>query len=227
MSHAALYDRHPWVPYVVPFAIFMALLAGSPLLGWSPRAEAVTRLVVMGVVIGVLARPALTIQLTRPVGSVVVGLLVFVAWVGPDLLWPGYRSHALFQNPILGAAESSVPLEARDDLLVLAIRVVRAALIVPLVEELFWRGWLPRWIDRMDAFQAVPLGQFTRLSFGATAVLFAVEHGPYWDVALVAGLAYNEWMRRTRSLGDLILCHGVTNGCLAAYVLLAGRWEYW
>jgi membrane protease YdiL (CAAX protease family) len=48
-----------------------------------------------------------------------------------------------------------------------------------------------------------------------------------WDVGLMAGLAYNWWMRRTRSLGDLMLTHAVTNACLSAYVLIEGRWEYW
>ena len=60
-----------------------------------------------------------------------------------------------------------------------------------------------------------------------TALLFASEHGAMWDVGLAAGLLYNFWMRRTRSLGDLILAHAVTNACLSAYVLSRGRWEYW
>jgi membrane protease YdiL (CAAX protease family) len=58
-------------------------------------------------------------------------------------------------------------------------------------------------------------------------VLFASEHGAYWDVGLAAGVAYNWWMVRTRSLGDLILAHAVTNLCLSVYVIAAGKWEYW
>jgi hypothetical protein len=46
-------------------------------------------------------------------------------------------------------------------------------------------------------------------------------------VGLAAGILYNWWMVRTKSLGDLILAHGVTNAVLSAYVVLAGRWEYW
>ena len=37
----------------------------------------------------------------------------------------------------------------------------------------------------------------------------------------------NRWMVRTKSLGDLILAHAVTNACVSGYVVLAGRWEYW
>jgi CAAX prenyl protease-like protein len=60
-----------------------------------------------------------------------------------------------------------------------------------------------------------------------TAVLFASEHGPYWDVGLLTGFLYNWWMIRTRSLGDCIVAHAVTNACLCVYVVSSGSWEYW
>jgi CAAX prenyl protease-like protein len=94
------------------------------------------------------------------------------------------------------------------------------------VEELFWRGWLMRWLIAAD-FRSVPLGAYTAQAFWVVAVLFASEHGAYWDVGLLAGIAYNWWMLRTRSLGDLILAHAVTNACLSAYVIVARKWEYW
>ena len=63
--------------------------------------------------------------------------------------------------------------------------------------------------------------------FWMTAVLFASEHGPYWDVGLAAGIIYNWWMVRTKSLGDCILAHAVTNGALCIYVVATRHWEYW
>jgi CAAX prenyl protease-like protein len=109
---------------------------------------------------------------------------------------------------------------------VLFFRTLRAVIIVPIVEELFWRGWMMRWLVSSD-FHKVTLGAFTHSSFWITAFLFASEHGPYWEVGLIAGIAYNWWMIRTRSLGDLIYAHGVTNACLCAFILLTNRWEYW
>jgi len=76
-------------------------------------------------------------------------------------------------------------------------------------------------------FWNVPLGAYTRKAFWITALLFASEHGSYWDVGLVAGVIYNAWMVRTRSLADCILAHSVTNCALAAYVLATGQWAYW
>jgi len=97
---------------------------------------------------------------------------------------------------------------------------------VPVLEELFWRGWLMRWLVSTD-FSKVPLGAFTSQSFWIVAVLFASEHGSYWDVGLAAGVLYNWWMVRTRSLGDCMVAHAVTNACLAWYVLVHDHWQYW
>ncbi|MCP5120381.1 MAG: CPBP family intramembrane metalloprotease, partial [bacterium] len=44
---------------------------------------------------------------------------------------------------------------------------------------------------------------------------------------LVAGLIYNGWIDKTKRLGDCIVAHAVTNGVLSAYVIVAGKWEYW
>jgi CAAX protease family protein len=94
------------------------------------------------------------------------------------------------------------------------------------IEELFWRGWLPRWLQNSQ-FARVPLGQYTSFAFWATAILFAAEHGPFWEVGLVCGIIYNWWMRRTRSLGDLMLVHAVTNLALSVYIILTERWMFW
>jgi hypothetical protein len=98
--------------------------------------------------------------------------------------------------------------------------------LVPILEELFWRGWLMRMLIGPD-FQKVPLGAYAPSAFWLTAVLFASEHGAYWDVGLAAGIVYNWWIIRCKNLADCMLAHAVTNALLAAYVLMAGQWQYW
>jgi len=154
-----------------------------------------------------------------------VGIFVFVIWVAPDLLFH-YRHHWLFENSVTGHAASSVPAALRGNVLFVAVRVLSSVTLVPVLEELFWRGWLMRWwIDRN--FLAVRLGTYQAAAFWLVAVLFASEHGPYWDVGLIAGIVYNLWLIRTGNLADCMLAHAVTNGTLAAYVLVAGQWQYW
>jgi CAAX prenyl protease-like protein len=214
------------VPYVLPFVVFLVLLGLAPYLSFLGAWEYVLRTVVLTAVLVVFSRPVLDFRMAAPMQSIAFGVAVFIVWIAPDLLFPGYRASWLFQNPITGTLHSSIDASLRDQPLVLAIRCLRAVVLVPIIEELFWRGWLLRWLINAD-FHEVPLGTYSRRAMWITALLFASEHGPYWDVGLAAGLMYNWWMVRTKRLGDCILSHAVTNACLSGYVLVSGKWEYW
>jgi hypothetical protein len=158
------------------------------------------------------------------VGSILLGVAVFCIWIGPDFLIHGYRNSIIFS--VFGQPHSSIPPAAQRSAWVLAWRAARATIVVPIAEELFWRAFLMRWLINNN-FLSVRLGTYAPLAFFATALLFASEHGPYWDVGLATGLIYNIWMVRTRSVADCILMHGVTNGVLSWYVLATGNWQYW
>lgn len=221
--------RWPSLPYVGPFVAFLVLLELYRVLPLPEVPLQAGFVVIMAVAVAVLARPALAssdLRIRNWVGTVVLGVLVFVIWIAPDTLFPGYRHHAIFENPLTGVVRAGLPVEFRNQPAVLWLRAIRAAIIVPVVEELFWRGWLMRWLLAAD-FRSVPMGASTMRVFWIVALLFAAEHGSYWDVGLAAGVLYNWWMTRTKSLGDLILAHAVTNACLSLYVVAAGKWEYW
>jgi CAAX prenyl protease-like protein len=215
--------QYPAVPYVAGFAVFMTLLGlgrAAPALS-SPA----IRVAIVALVIVLISRRVVDLRPSAPWGSLLVGLGVFFLWIAPDWLWPGYRDHWLFQNALTGRL-AILEEPARLDPWFLAFRTLQAAVVVPIVEELFWRAWLMRWL--IDAgFERVPLGSYTPLSFWLTAALFASEHGPHWDVAFAAGIAYNAWMVRTRRLADCIFAHAVTNAALCAYVIGWGKFEYW
>ena len=212
--------------YVAPFAVFIVFIGIRSYLPFGPVLEYPLRVLLVSAVVLAVSRPALDLRLSRAFGSVVLGIAVFAIWIGPDLLWPNYRGHWLFKNPLTGGAAVPLPLEARSNGIFLAFRIAGTAGLVPVIEELFWRGWLMRWLIAKD-FASLPLGAYRASSFWITALLFASEHGGFWGVGLLAGVAYNWWMVRTRSLTDCILAHAVTNACLAGYVLSAGKWEYW
>jgi uncharacterized protein len=172
------------------------------------------------------SRRVIALRPSHGLSSTLMGMAVFAIWILPELLFPGYRQHWLFRNFLLGAGSAAIQGVAHQDPVFLVFRIAGSALLVPIVEELFWRAWLMRRLIS-TRFDRVPPGTYSAESFWLTAVLFASEHGPYWEVGLVAGIAYNWWMLRTRSVADCILAHAVTNGCLAAYVLLRGQWQYW
>jgi uncharacterized protein len=204
----------------------VATLGAGPYLPLAPEWLYPLRTLLVVAVLAAVSRGVVKLRPARPFESVAAGIVVFVIWVGPEYLWPGYHGHWLFQNAMTGAGPSALPAAALHNPLFLIFRAAGSALVVPVAEELFWRGWLMRRLIAPDFFR-VPLGAFTAGSFAATALLFASEHGPYWDVGLAAGLLYNAWVVRTRSLADCILAHAVTNACLAAYVLARGDWQYW
>jgi CAAX prenyl protease-like protein len=219
-------QAYPSLPYVLPFVVFLVLLAAHDYFAVIGPLEYPLRVAALAAVLWVCSRHVINFHVRTPVATIGIGVAVFVLWIAPDVLFPGYRNHWLFENSLTGQVRSSLPEELRANAMVLISRAARAAIIVPIIEELFWRAWLMRWLINAD-FRKVPLGAYTASSMLISAVLFASEHGPYWEVGLIAGLGYNWWMVRTKSLGDCILAHAVTNGLLSAYVVFMGEWQYW
>ena len=211
--------------WVGPFAAFaLWLLADEHLPIANPTKEVLRDLYLLLAIV-IFSRRVLPRRAPHLLASVGLGLAVCALWVAPDALVPGWRDSVLFQNGITGKLKTSIPPGELTPLM-LALRTARAALLVPVIEELFWRGWLPRWLQD-TRFERIPLGTYSTFAFWTTAALFALEHGPYWEVGLACGLLFNWWMRRTRSLGDLMLTHAVTNLALSLYVMATGRWTLW
>jgi CAAX prenyl protease-like protein len=178
------------------------------------------------VAIAIFSREALSTRLVRPLFSIVLGVAVCVLWVGPEILFPGYHNGWLFSNGILGHPASTASAAQKSDIVFIVFRILASVIAVPLLEELFWRGWLMRWLIDRD-FTTVPLGEYDPQAFWIVAALFASEHGSFWDVGLLTGIIYNWWMVRTKSIWDCILMHAVTNASLASYVLYYDKWMYW
>ncbi len=211
--------------WIGPFVVFMFWLAIDKYLPIANPGKELLRDGVLIISVAAFSRRVLPTSAPYWLASIALGIAVCVLWIAPDALWPSWRDHWIFQNSVTGHVASSIPPDELTPLM-LVLRTTRAALLVPVIEELFWRGWLPRWLQN-PRFANVPLGQYTRFTFWATALLFASEHGPYWEVGLACGIIYNWWMSRTRSLGDLVLVHATTNVALSMYIIGTGRWAFW
>src|SRR5262245_63617829 len=140
--------RHPAIPYVAPFATFMLFIALAHWLPVSPRFLYPMRVVVVGAVVLVCSRHLVSFRARHWAGSILMGIAVFVLWIAPDVLWPSYRGHWLFDNFLVGSAQSSVPQDVKESLIFVAFRVFGSVALVPIVEELFLRGWLMRCLFR-------------------------------------------------------------------------------
>ncbi|MTW04035.1 CAAX prenyl protease-related protein [Pseudoduganella ginsengisoli] len=148
--------------------------------------------------------------------AVAVGLLVFVLWINLDAGWMQFGVSAGFdpRNDV-GVIDWRLAL----------IRIAGAALVVPIMEELFWRSFVLRWLESAD-FASVEPARVGVRALAITALLFGVEH-QLWFAGIVAGLAYSWLYMRSGSLWVAVIAHGVTNGALGLWVLATGNWHYW
>lgn len=209
-------DRYPWVAYVAPFALFLALTAVQPGEGLWPWLYPVKTLAVGALLILLVPwYPEFGVRSTWFAAA--VGVLVLILWVLPEGRYPLLASPA--------EVDPFDKLVAPWVFVWIGFRVLGASVVVPIMEELFWRGFLIRWLIRAD-FQKVAIGTFTWPSFVITSLLFASEHNR-WLVGLMAGVVYNLLLYRTKSLYACIIAHGVTNLALAVFVLVTEQWAFW
>lgn len=107
----------------------------------------------------------------------------------------------------------------------LAFRIVGTAMLVPVIEELAFRGFLQRRLIAAD-FTAVPQGEWRWLPVLASALVFGLMHGN-WLAGMLAGIGFSLAVGVRGRLTDAMIAHGVANAVLAACVLGFGRWDLW
>jgi CAAX prenyl protease-like protein len=104
-------------------------------------------------------------------------------------------------------------------------RIVGSTLVVPALEEVFFRSFLYRYIAKKD-FERVPLGYYLRIPFVVTSVVFGFEHRE-WLAGILCGMLFQFLVCRKRRLGDAMLAHAITNLLLGIWVVWKDQWHYW
>lgn len=149
--------------------------------------------------------------------AVAAGLGVFALWIHLDAPWMSIGPPAADFVPSDAAGAVLWPL--------VAIRWLGATLVVPVMEELFWRSFLMRWIahplflgvdPRRPGLKAIVLSTF----------VFTLAH-TLWLAAAIAGLVYAWLYVRTGRLWVPVIAHAVTNGALGVWVVATGNWQFW
>src|SRR3954469_4901156 len=88
--------------WVGPFAVFVAWLALDKYLPIANPGREILRDAVLVVAIVGFSRHVLPTRAPRWLPSILLGIAVCALWVAPDLLIPGWRGSAVFQNSITG-----------------------------------------------------------------------------------------------------------------------------
>lgn len=221
--------QHPALARVIPFALFIGVLILEEALAayWpevaSPWQYAV-RTTLAALVLCICWRhydeltAAPATAWSAPFVAVTLGLIVFMLWIALDAPWMHLPA---------GAERSFDPHRPDGSLdhALVAVRLGGSVLIVPLMEELFWRSFLARWIDRQDFLRHDP-ASISNKGLILSSTLFALEHHQ-WLAGLIAGFAYGGLYRATGNLRLPILAHGVTNLALGIGVIRTESWQIW
>lgn len=214
---------------VLPFALYIGFLAAGPLIvdalpGVDRRWLYAAQIGAVVLALGFFARHYAELRVVQPLSAtqwlagLATGVAVFVLWINLDLPW------AMLGD---GAAPGFDPRHADGaiDWPLAAVRLFGAAAVVPVMEELFWRSFIMRWIDRADFLHLAPAAVGLR-ALVLSSIVFGVAHD-LWLAGILAGLAYGWLYMRSGNLWSPILAHGVTNLLLGVWVLATGNWRFW
>ena len=174
------------------------------------------------------------LRVGRLAWATLVGVAVFVVWVLPETPWmarwgglqEAYLRWAVVPfGKIPEAPEIAAYAPETCGWVFTVTRLMGAALIIPIIEEFFWRGFLYRWLIG-TRFTDVDLGALRVPVLLAVSVVFGLEH-QRWLVGIFAGLAYGLFVIKTRDIWAACVAHGITNLLLGWYVLATRAYAFW
>jgi CAAX prenyl protease-like protein len=222
---APMFDRAAWVR-ILPFAAYMAFFLVGDALAWlgvdaaSLRWLYAVKAATVAILLAIFWRDYTELKVPLPspgavLAAIGAGAVVFYLWINLHAGWMVIGTSSGF-DPSMGGT---------IDWPLVAIRIAGAALVVPVMEELFWRSFVMRWVDKPNFLSLDPAQAGIR-GFVISVLLFGFEHN-LWFAGIVTGVAYSVLFMRHRTIWSPILAHAVTNGMLGAWVVMTGAWSYW
>jgi exosortase E/protease (VPEID-CTERM system) len=215
-STATVETENPTAVYVMP--LLAVLIAGTVSHALASDFERFYPLrMLAGVAVLIYHRKKLlTIDWQWSWRGPVVGLLIFVLWIVT----------ARYVLPPAAVPSKLAVMSAAPRYLWIACRTTTAVLIVPLVEELAYRGFLMRRLISKD-FESVAYRSVSWLALCVAAIAFGLPHGGMWLPATAAGIAYGLLLMRRERLGEAVVAHATSNLLIASYVLGWNQWQLW
>ncbi|MGA2497911.1 MAG: CAAX prenyl protease-related protein [Tepidisphaeraceae bacterium] len=224
-SHATHRDD---IAYIAPMAAFL-LLTGAG--GQWPRffvASYILKTFLTGALLIWFRNNYTQISWKWALLGIGLGILGIVQWCGIEELLGGDKP---IYPKIPGSSAAMIPFEYFKGhpfacWAFIIIRWAGATLVVPFMEELFWRDYLWRTVVAPNNFKLAKVGEWDLQAFIIVTLCFTSVH-PQWITALIWGAGIGGLLVWKRSLGACIVMHAVTNFLLGAYTLYTGKWYYW
>jgi uncharacterized protein len=237
--------RSPVLARVVPFIVFLGLTFCQGQLGEASRYWIYLLKTIVGAWLVWTVWPLVTeMRWAFSWEAVLVGAGVFVMWVGLDGHYPSLgQLTQKYICPLLRAIKlgwlcpqtesAGLPWNPRAQFagsaamawFFIGVRIAGSTLVVPPLEEVFYRSFLYRYLIKPN-FDSVPLGRINLPAFLATSVLFGVEHQE-WLAGILCGVAFQALVCWKGRLGDAMTAHALTNLLLGIWVVWKGAWHFW
>lgn len=244
-----LFDRYPALAFFAPLAAYLAVgsfeptpdTPGGQAIGLSidysfyPWLYIFKLLLTAGCIVWVWPRWRGFASRVSPLGPA-VGAIGAIVWIGLCELNLEQRflvpllSHVKLDGLIAAGARPGFnpwehwPEQPLAAAAFFAVRLAGLALIVPLVEEFFYRGLVMRFpVTRQ--WWTVPEGQSNPAGIVFSILLPLAMH-PGELAAAVAWFSMIAWLYLySRRVWDCVAAHAVTNLLLGLYVLATGHWR--
>ncbi|QDU86823.1 CAAX amino terminal protease self- immunity [Pirellulimonas nuda] len=239
---APLAVRKPWVAFLLPFVVYMigsAIEPGPETPVWPVGYEVVyTAKIVFTLVVLAVALPAYRrFPLRLSVWAPVVGVVGAALWIGcyylriePQIVEALGEDHSLVESLGLAArpgldAWALVDQQPKWGPAFLAVRLFGLVLVVPIIEEMFLRAWLMRYVQAADWWK-IPFGHATPLAIALGTLVPMMTHPEKLAAAVWFSLV-TVMMLKTKNIWDCVAAHMITNLLLGIYVLTTGTWALW
>ena len=227
------------IPRVAPFALF--LIIGSAQGNYFPGSEywLYAAKTVMSAALLYYWRGLITeMRWSFSVSGVVAGIAIAALWIGLDGVIPSLDT-IWYAARKLATGQAAPP--ATEDVIwdpvrffagqpalgwgFVAVRVFGRSLVVPAMEEVFYRSFFYRYIAN-PKFLEMPIGVWHSVAFLVTCAAFSFSHPGQWLAALICAATYQWLVIRHKRLGDAMLAHGVTNLIISVWAISTGQWKF-
>jgi uncharacterized protein len=210
--------------YILPMALFVALTEIAVYYPAFFPIDYAIKTFLAAILLIAFRRHYLKIRWNFAWLGAIVGILGFFQWVGMEkallAIWPHYP------RPLGASFDPTQIASPQLRSLFLIIRFAGPVLVVPFMEELFWRDYVWRTIAAPNDFKLASIGEFDWYSITIVTVLFSSLH-VQWITAIVWGAIIAALLIKTKSLGSCIVAHAITNLLLGIYVVYTHDWSFW
>ncbi|MCR9156336.1 MAG: exosortase E/protease, VPEID-CTERM system [Rhodobacteraceae bacterium] len=189
--------------FIVPFLAFMLSGLFVNTFSQTPEVWYGIQVAAMAFALWVFRKPVLALSKDIDLIAIGAGVVIALGWIVTAQPSAPFASLTEFGTFALAAW--------------VVLRVLGTALFVPIVEELFFRGYLFSLIDNGSPVRRA-------LAIAVTTVGFAALHSRPIAAAL-AGIIFALIMLRRGRVFDAIIAHAVANALIAAAAVATGQWS--